>query len=111
MKLVIALSLILLFSVSTGQAQDSAPDLVAAPEAYEFRVMIRPIQHIKKLLKLHGQSQDKDAFTYLDQTPRIIVMPPFPVAGGSYDRRWQGLLKHEHRHVIEGHFHDIPKGK
>ena len=102
-------ALILLFSASAGQAHNSVSTPAAAPETYEFRVMIRPAQYIKKLLKTHGLSSENDAFTYLDQTPRIVVMPPFPVDGGAYDRWWLGLLKHEHRHVIEGHFHDIPK--
>ena len=93
---------------TNGRPPDEAPAPAAAPETYEFRVMIRPAQYIKKLLKLHGLSSENDAFTYLDQTPRIVVMPPFPVAGGAYDRWWLGLLKHEHRHVVEGHFHPIP---
>ena len=78
----------------------------AAPPSYEFRVMIRPAPYIKKLLKMHGQSVENDAFTYLDQTPRIIVMPPFPKVSSRYGDWWLGLLSHEHRHVIEGHFHE-----
>ena len=78
----------------------------AAPDIYEFRVMIRPARYIKKLLKMHGQSAENDAFTYLDQTPRIIVMPPFPAkVPGRYGDWWLSLLNHEHRHVIEGKFH------
>jgi len=78
----------------------------SAPDSYEFRVMIRPVAAIKTLLKLHGQPKDNDAFTYLDQTPRIIVMPAFPMNQGPYARWWLDLFRHEHRHVIEGHFHE-----
>ena len=86
--------------------RNPGPLLGLAPASYEFRVMIRPVADIKTLLKLHGQPADKDAFTYLDQTPRIIVMPAFPVGLGHYARWWLDLFRHEHRHVIEGHFHE-----
>ena len=88
-----------------GAIVTGSPNPAAAPASYEFRVMIRPSGDIKKLLKLHGQPQHNDAFTYLDQTPRIVVMPRFPVDPGPYARWWLGLFRHEHRHVIEGHFH------
>ncbi len=79
-----------------------APEATAkAPESYEFGVIILPVETIKKLLKLHGKSETNDAFTYIDQDPRIIVMPPFPMGRGTYARWWMDLFWHEHDfHVI-----------
>ncbi len=86
--------------------RDAGEPADEAPANYEFRVMIRPKSAIKTLLKLHGQPPGKVAFTYLDQDPRIVVMPPFPSSAGTYARWWFRIFRHEHRHVIEGKFHE-----
>jgi len=95
-----ALLAVLVLLATFGPAGASA--IAKAPESYEFGVIILPVETIKKLLKLHGKSQANDAFTYIDQDPRIIVMPPFPMGRGAYARWWMDLFWHEHDfHVID----------
>ena len=102
MRLLAAALLLLLATLGPA----SAEAIAKAPDSYEFQVMIRPVETIKKLLKFHGKPEANDAFTYIDRNPRIVVMPPFPMGRGAYFRWWMDLFRHEHDfHVIDSATH------
>jgi len=64
--------------------------------------MIRPVGTIKALVKLYNLPSNTEGMTFVDQTPPIVILPPFTRQPGREQIRDQSRLLHELDHVEFG---------
>ena len=124
----LAAALILLFSVSagTGLADNGSLDMEKMANCFTARRDVfwfvrTPVQISEEAVK-RGLPKDTWALSWFDGPMDMIMTPPPPDiplknrgwAWMMFQRdivKWGALVAHEFKHLHEGHFHDIPKGK